>query len=1055
MQTGIQRLDRRRFKRRPAPARPRLDDFLRETRWLDWPLLFWSGRASLRTHPLQTTFHSLYEVITTKLAPNPAGVYALEINRSPNSAAEPIKRLLPITSRRLAAAMHGMTVVTQTEKDFARVVGDRPTLRASRLAKLNFLCSIVPRTMIGGEFQNVMPVLRTVCWVFDQETVQPPAPVESACRFHRELHEPAAQRAILEYALLAQSPTLMEFSASLAEFLRACVALANEPQRRRGIFLSLIKRTALHQQPFIRATFPTRQGGSIVKWRRNPGFIKTAASILLAEHQCPPGVRQALSGRKSLSDLHRLVTGVALENSFDRQSMIDSLEAPDLGQEVVAALHADRHWVASEPWTLRLTTLAGRFAAISGDPCAPARMVPWLEAWRKLLHPASERIAVDGLEQWLTASAAQPENVSRFLDLLESRSEALLCRGWIHRPRPSTALLQLAALGELPASTLRAIVDLDLVELVHEHFKKRPDRIPSFAGFVERHQSRWAQLEQWRGKHWVWLFAEIGQTSLLRMLLRWCERLMHEKAFTFHDATAFIRPIHDFLNDRAAKDQERRENFLEDHFALLDQILESVENCLRTLPDAGVDNWRSHSTLWTRRSAMMKILYEWECAGFADVAGLAQRLLRWHESADERALAAKEDWPADPFDNCDGNEALIVHLSGGVEAKLFGLLGRFVENWTRPDDPLDGWRFLARHHAVQDFLREWCEPRRLCAIVNILRRFALALRLQCRREIVAGLDRWRTLSALGATTEALAGYCAMVGLPLPNALQSICQREERLLSELSVLQRIRDQGRISASASRRFGKLQQLVTHPAQLRTWIARDVQRFVTKRLPLMKVLALNSIAQCAVRQHSARLLRVTTAQTCGSDWDNALHFYYTANENKSVLRKLLHHETRKDCGWRLRHSPNARFLAEFRANGFDPEAWLAPHQVTMHVNGDVWTASTEQSAIKVLQMGNLFDTCLSIDGCYSFAAIANAVEINKQVFFVRDARGTIIGRKLIGITTDGRLFGFRSYGAACLDELRRIERPAVWVKIILDLACLALIERMRARFDTSANL
>src|SRR6185295_12065911 len=117
-------------------------------------------------------------------------------------------------------------------------------------------------------------------------------------------------------------------------------------------------------------------------------------------------------------------------------------------QEVVAALHADRHSVASEPWTLRLTTLAGRFAAISGDPCAPSRMVPWLEAWRKLLHPASERIAVDGLEQWLTASASQPENVSRFLDLLESRSETLLCRGWIQRPRPSTALLQLAALGE-------------------------------------------------------------------------------------------------------------------------------------------------------------------------------------------------------------------------------------------------------------------------------------------------------------------------------------------------------------------------------------------------------------------------------------------------------------------------------------------------------------------------------------------------------------------------------------------------------------------------------
>jgi hypothetical protein len=70
-------------------------------------------------------------------------------------------------------------------------------------------------------------------------------------------------------------------------------------------------------------------------------------------------------------------------------------------------------------------------------------------------------------------------------------------------------------------------------------------------------------------------------------------------------------------------------------------------------------------------------------------------------------------------------------------------------------------------------------------------------------------------------------------------------------------------------------------------------------------------------------------------------------------------------------------------------------------------------------------------------AFAAIASAVEISKRVLHLEDERGRIIGRKLIGITAQGQLFGFRSYGAACLDDLDTPERPHVWIKVLFDLA------------------
>jgi hypothetical protein len=60
----------------------------------------------------------------------------------------------------------------------------------------------------------------------------------------------------------------------------------------------------------------------------------------------------------------------------------------------------------------------------------------------------------------------------------------------------------------------------------------------------------------------------------------------------------------------------------------------------------------------------------------------------------------------------------------------------------------------------------------------------------------------------------------------------------------------------------------------------------------------------------------------------------------------------------------------------------------------------------------MGNYFDTCLSYGRFNAHSTVANACELNKRVIYARDGAGRVVGRKLIGVNSDGKLVGFYSY-------------------------------------------
>jgi|GEM_PF-3752681 hypothetical protein len=70
-------------------------------------------------------------------------------------------------------------------------------------------------------------------------------------------------------------------------------------------------------------------------------------------------------------------------------------------------------------------------------------------------------------------------------------------------------------------------------------------------------------------------------------------------------------------------------------------------------------------------------------------------------------------------------------------------------------------------------------------------------------------------------------------------------------------------------------------------------------------------------------------------------------------------------------------------------------------------------ETEPLKVLQMGNVVSgSCLMLGGCNSWAAIVNALDINKKVLYAVDEKDNLVGRRLITMTDQGRIIQYGVY-------------------------------------------
>lgn len=118
--------------------------------------------------------------------------------------------------------------------------------------------------------------------------------------------------------------------------------------------------------------------------------------------------------------------------------------------------------------------------------------------------------------------------------------------------------------------------------------------------------------------------------------------------------------------------------------------------------------------------------------------------------------------------------------------------------------------------------------------------------------------------------------------------------------------------------------------------------------------------------------------------------------------------------------------------RAHGrISLEPWLAGFDETRQVGEETIRYVTEFNLVRAAHMGTWFGTCLSLGdkGFNRASALTNAIEVNRLVVYGLDVRGNVVARKLVAVSSDWTLLGFRTYAhrdralhKVALDEICR---------------------------------
>ncbi len=169
----------------------------------------------------------------------------------------------------------------------------------------------------------------------------------------------------------------------------------------------------------------------------------------------------------------------------------------------------------------------------------------------------------------------------------------------------------------------------------------------------------------------------------------------------------------------------------------------------------------------------------------------------------------------------------------------------------------------------------------------------------------------------------------------------------------------------------------------------------------------------------------------------WRDALRFYLGAADRNRALLGLLLRFAAAHPGQPIAPTlpRNTAWLGRASAR-MRTDAWLAPQLRTLEFAGARHTLCIEHDPLEVLRMGIPFGTCLSLGtGFNADSTVLNAVDINKRVLYLRDARGSVIARQLIAVSSDFGLLGYRLYCAHKLDD--RPEIAAAFQALCRELA------------------
>ncbi len=881
-----------------------------------------------------------------------------------------------------------------------------------------------------------------------------------------ELNRPEWAGAIREYQLLAAEPDVDGLLRDLPAVLAAWKRIEQEPRNRRQRILELFG-CALQEHPHY-LTVAGRQR----RWNRD--FDHCCRQLLTARLQAS-GIAVEGVGRKRdpIRVVCRWLIGIELPD--DMLSFVRDLNNDDvdpsyaLMQRLESVLTVRRK--PPRPAALAMAALLGRIAARTGSNQATGAFASWLDHCRRHCLPGAAacgpvRLATAALAASLDRGDGEPGTVERTISLAGLHGDLMLqhistrvggngrpptCEELAKRFLEDGILAALAAVPELYEDYVPLLFEAHLADWLLRIFNGRPAGIETAMAFLAEADDEWYSLPAYSRATWAELF-QIEDQHLARRLALWTVELARTDTCNWDDLVYLLEDILRFVQTGGGRAQQ---DFLRRRFELLEEILNTAVRIVRRARKQ--DSWPVVD-VFSWRTTLIEIAFHWERLGHPDVEDVISQLNLACDRQDEQLLANNVHEPQ-PYFATGVDVELSVLLSGGSAERLQNCLNNSPQQtYPYPANSANSWRFLDQHPTVQRFLSRMTERTEFIIRVKLmLQRLALALRLQSTYALHNDLSQWENIrTAPGAeipphtpagcvpAMQALLAWHEYLhpGRKLPKSIRKILDRPSHLRAELTALERKTADKQLSPTVAARLANVQHYLEDPDALADWIERDLSKELDKHLGQWQLEALERVVARAIERHW-KLLNPAIDIHNDANWDNALLLGLTVSQNRRLLKELLRMTASAEPDWFRRHPVNQRFLETVAAGGVDPAVWMGRFQRSREQHGETWTIYLEDDPLLILQMGNLFDTCLSVGGGSAYSTVANAIEANKRVVYVCNSRGHIIGRKLLAMDRGGRIYGFNSYGRG------------IWNKIALDQYCSQLARQAGARLATPEDI
>lgn len=189
---------------------------------------------------------------------------------------------------------------------------------------------------------------------------------------------------------------------------------------------------------------------------------------------------------------------------------------------------------------------------------------------------------------------------------------------------------------------------------------------------------------------------------------------------------------------------------------------------------------------------------------------------------------------------------------------------------------------------------------------------------------------------------------------------------------------------------------------------------------------VAELDIIRLAAIRQSVERFLaaRVGVKKIETPTVRHAVALLNNVSGHFRQLKRMLTATVAGDSEWRLRHPRTQEWFAKHPK--LDRELWLKGIETRGQLDGvgDVRIA-IESDPLEALKLGTYVGSCLGRGGNLEYSAAAVVLDVNKQVVYARDMRGSVVGRQLLAISEADALVCFSVYGTAQSDFLDALFR------------------------------